>query len=489
VSTEQDTGVRGMHRASVPTFRCERILLVGEPGRRPRILFGVATADHQCEAYNPQSEDIRDVWEKVHKQTPRGRATDFWTRYPEDVKLAAELGCRAFRFSISWSRLEPDPGRFDPNVVEHYRALVDAIAAHGMEPILTLHHFTWPVHLEERGGMIAAEFPDLFQRYAEHAAEQFAGKVRYWITFNEPNQLIYGYIKPWWESTYMMPPGLPDDAEVEDQMAAVQQLIQNLFRAHTAARHVIRQHDPEALVGANPFLLGLPPWLQRLVDSHLDRVKSPQHFTRHGQQLARPPLLANISFLEPLLRLFTIISTALSGNWWHLGMAGRLPDFLCPPECRGQQDFVGFDYYWGIRTFNLASLGRLADAAAGRFDRAPVWPGVLYGMIRYHARLFPKLPLLIVENGCVETAGGVDRATYIRRHLREVARALRDGVNLIAYVCWSITSNREWGLVFGPGSDFGLYHIDLDDDPTLTRKRTPAADAYAEAIGEYVLRN
>jgi hypothetical protein len=237
-------------------------------------------------------------------------------------------------------------------------------------------------------------------------------------------------------------------------------------------------------VGANPFLLGLPPWLQRLVDSHFARIKSPQDFTKHGQRLARRSL-PRIGFLEPLLRALTILSTAMSGNWWHLGMAGRLPEFLCPPECRNQQDFVGFDYYWGVSGLSLGSLGRLADAAAGRFDRAPVWPGVLYGLIKYHARLFPELPLLIVENGCVEVADGVDRATYLRRHLREVARALRDRVNLAAYVCWSITSNREWGLAFGPGSDFGIYHIDLDRDPALTRKRTPAADAYAELIQEF----
>ena len=79
----------------------------------PTFLFGVATADHQCEAFDPRYPDIRDVWETNPGQTPRGRATDFWNRYQEDIKLAAELGCTMFRFSVSWARVEPSPGVFN----------------------------------------------------------------------------------------------------------------------------------------------------------------------------------------------------------------------------------------------------------------------------------------------------------------------------------------------------------------------------------------
>jgi hypothetical protein len=197
----------------------------------------------------------------------------------------------------------------------------------------------------------------------------------------------------------------------------------------------------------------------------------------------RIPLLRSIQrIFDPLFKQFSILSTALTSNWWHLGMAGKLPAFLCPPECIGQQDFVGFDYYWGIAALQIHRIQRLLDAAAGHFDRAPVWPGALYGMLKYHAALFPNLPILIVENGSVDVADGVDRVTYIRRHIREIQRARRDGANVAAYVCWSITSNREWGLPFGPGSDFGLYHVALDTDPELKRAPTAAVEAYREII-------
>ena len=103
-------------------------------------------------------------------------------------------------------------------------------------------------------------------------------------------------------------------------------------------------------------------------------------------------------------------------------------------------------------------------------------------MLKYHADLLPDKPILLIENGSVEVADGVDRVSYIRRHILEVQRARRDGVNVIAYICWSITSNREWGLKFDKGSDFGLYHIELDSDPELKRVPTAAVEAYREII-------
>ena len=95
-------------------------MLRSRRGLRPlpeSFLFGVATADHQCEAYDAQREDIRDVWERQRGLTMRSCATDFQRRYPEDVELARKLGCTAFRFSIAWSRVEPVPGQFDEDVV------------------------------------------------------------------------------------------------------------------------------------------------------------------------------------------------------------------------------------------------------------------------------------------------------------------------------------------------------------------------------------
>jgi beta-glucosidase/6-phospho-beta-glucosidase/beta-galactosidase/ABC-type amino acid transport substrate-binding protein len=747
-------------------------------------MFGVANSAHQCEAYEPEVEDIWDIWERERGLTRRGRAIDFANRYPEDIARARDLGCHAFRTSLAWTRIEPEPGRFSQETLDHYERLALGIRAAGLEPILTLHHFTWPPHVERRGGMLADDFPEWFAEYTRQVVARLGAEVKWWVTFNEPSQLVYGYIKPWWERYYFLPPGLPEEATSGDQVIAVGQLIRNLFLAHTRAREAIKAIHPEAKVGANPLLLGLPAWLQRWINRNATRITSqndlarqvrrcsertllengevdvvvatftrtperaqqvmfseiyfvagqrllvladgilagteysapaqiardfvgkavavigsstakstiaaviPQvqvrvvedcpaalrlldrgevdallvddtllhgvtaehpgryrligppltsepyaaavgmgncellaavdavvhdfkesgawagSYARHlGRPVPEPPLgsfeagpnpaepgppqrstlaaMCEVGFLhdilqrgrlargplplgapggalrriqnrgylvaavkrdvrgfgyqdrvegdfsgleidlaravaerifgdtgavlfrptttqgripllrsvrrrvlDPFLKQYSILSTLLASTWWHLGMAGQLPEFLCPEQCIGQQDYVGLDYYWGISSLRLNRVQALIDAALGYYHRAPVWPGALCGLMHYLAELFPDLPLLIVENGTVPVADGVDRVSYIRRHVQQVQRVAAEGVKVAGYMCWSLTSNREWGHPFGERSDFGLYHIDLDTDPHLKRVPTEAVAAYQEIIAE-----
>ncbi len=719
-------------------------------------LFGVGTADHQCEAYDPRYEDIRDVWERRLNQTPRGRATDFWHRYPEDITLAQSVGCQAFRFSLAWSRLEPEPGQWNEEAFQHYQTVINTIQAAGMEPIVTLHHFTWPIHIEARGGFLSPDFPTWFAQYTDEVVRRIGKTIRYWITFNEPNQLIYGYIKPWWQPNYFMPPGLPAGATFDEQMDAVGQVIQNLFLAHTTARQVIKNTAPDAKVGVNPLLLGLPTGLQKLVDRNITNLKSREDWLKIGRRFTERTLLEKIKvdlviatltkttqrmqdvdfsdvyytagqillvkassslqdskqlegkiivvlkgstaentvrrlfpeafvrevettadalkllnaqqvdawleddsilrgilnqypnqyrFLgellteefyaaavspgnpelleavdtaiqcfitsgewakshqthfpnqplpelpqpnftltdinsiqfknsefyrcldqplplapantwlrqiqnqgyltvgvendvpgfsyfdpktkewngleidlakaiarhifgdenqikfypittqqrlpilksllqafDPIFQEYSIISSIFTSNWWHLGMAGKLPTFLCPAECIGQQDFVGFDYYWGVNSWRPNKIKQLWNGAIGRFDQAPVWPEGLYQHLKFNAKLFPDQEIWIVENGCVDQASGVSRVNYLKQHIQQIQQAVAEGVKVKGYIYWSLTSNREWGHEFSPGSDFGLYHINLDDDPELKRIPTAAVEAYRQII-------
>lgn len=692
-------------------------------------LFGTANADHQVEAHDPEREDVWDLWERSQELTPRGRGTDFENRYEEDIAAAAAMGCRLFRFSIAWARVEPECGHFNAAALDHYRRVAECVKRHGMEVMVTLHHFVWPLWLErDHGGMIGDAFPDLFSRYADRVAEALDGVIDWWITFNEPSQLTFGYIKPWWQSRYYMPPGLPRGSSVDSEAEAVGKLVPNLFRAHARARQAVRRRMPGARVGVNPLVTGFPGWLQSLMDwgachrglsealfkfttrsalvsersqvdiviggiSGADQTRyeishpylhtgkavlvrgdfpgsgkdglvgrkvgvvgvgnqeiswrrdlpegarrvvltnyhearqclrdeavdaiygdafyllpegledagdfrwlltglTDEHYVvaaahGHGRlmavvnkvvaelrgaegvwpdhpgvpatslhevfrggdslpdqmssargvrrvkrrgrlrvgfrtdaaglscdcqqggtemELARriaEALLGDreaVEFvpLEPAKRLEVLESkttwlnwawrfwgtTSLiaNANWWYLGMLGRLPRELCPEEAVGAQDFVGLDYYWGLPTWKLHRFRLLEEAAHGRFLKAPVWPRGLRNALRRFSKWFPDHELLIVENGCPPEAGGMKRGDYMDAHLREVKAALAEGIPVRAYNWWSVTSNREWGHAFDPNTDFGLYFVDLDKDPGLTRIATPETLRYHQWI-------
>ena len=706
----------------------------------PGVLFGTANADHQVEAHDPAREDVWDLWERCQGLTPRGRGTDFWNRYEEDIAAAARMGCRLFRFSVAWARVETAEGVFDAEALAHYRRVAECVKKEGMQVMVTLHHFVWPVWLErDHGGMIGDKFPDLFARYAGKVAEVLGDIVDWWITFNEPSQLTFGYIRPWWQNRYYMPPGLPRGTEVEAEAEAVGRLIPNLFRAHARARKAIQARHAGAKVGVNPLVTGFPTWLQMLMDfgachrrlqeavfkfttsgalvsergevdlviggvsegdqtrfefsdpylrtgkavlvranhegtevaalrevavigvgnqpdgwkrdlppqarkkvfanyddartaleagkveavygdaffllpfelkhrerfrflatglsdehyvvvaphghhrllDHVDRAVAafhrelagacevpwisqpeavakevPRPLSLHevfagedslpesihgkrgmrrirrrgkirigirtdapgvsgdceaeGLELKLARLIAKevlgdeskleIEELEPCERLEVLESksswlnwawrfwgtTSLIANvnWWYLGTSGRLPEELCPEEAVGAQDFVGLDYYWGLPTWRLHQFRLLEEAAHGRFLRAPVWPqGLFHALQRFH-RWFPEQEILIVENGCVPSADGMNRGDYIKAHLAQVVRALAKGVPVKAYNYWSITSNREWGHAFDPNTDFGLYFVDLDKDAELKRRETSEAALFREMISK-----
>ncbi|HLF27641.1 MAG TPA: family 1 glycosylhydrolase [Anaerolineae bacterium] len=257
-------------------------------------LFGVAISDHQAEAFDPRfPPDVWDVWEQRPGLVPRGRATDFWNRWEEDVLNAQRLGCRAFRFSIAWARVEPRPGEFDPGVLDHYRAIVNRLRALDMEPIVTLCHFVWPKHVEDRGGLRSERFADWFAAYAARVRAALDPQVRYWITFNEPNILLQGFYKFWFQPDFMFPPGQRLGAPLRDQIETTIAVIRHLFEAHAAARQALRAGvDGERnLVSANVFRLGLPLFVQHLIDRNIRRLKKAEDWREQFWRVAERPTL------------------------------------------------------------------------------------------------------------------------------------------------------------------------------------------------------
>ncbi len=190
-------------------------------------VWGTATSAHQVEGGNWNN----DWWMWEHDpaspcQEPSGDACDHWHRWPEDVRLLAELGFNAYRFSLEWSRIEPEDGEFSRAALDHYRRVCAACREHGVEPIVTFHHFTTPRWLAARGGWANPETADRFARFAARAAAHLGDVMGRACTLNEPNIVAtFGYLHG------LFPPGRRDP----DLRRRVNEVLIDAHRKATAA--------------------------------------------------------------------------------------------------------------------------------------------------------------------------------------------------------------------------------------------------------------
>src|SRR5215467_3255721 len=198
--------------------------------------WGAATAAHQIEGNNTSN----DWWQA--EQTgllahASESACDSWNRWPDDVRLLAEIGLNAYRLSVEWARIEPFPGRFDQVALDTYRAQLEALRHAGIEPIVTLHHFTNPRWLAERGGWANPDVVPRFVEYAGRVAEQTHDLVRWWVTINEPSILaLKSYIEGTW------PPMEPGN------LRGYVHLMRHAARGHARVRQMLRRLRPDAMV-------------------------------------------------------------------------------------------------------------------------------------------------------------------------------------------------------------------------------------------------
>ena len=153
-------------------------------------LWGAATSSHQVEGNNTNNDWWQ--WEqRIPLKMRSGQACDGWNRFEEDFKLAQTLGLTAHRFSLEWSRIEPSPGQFDDSALDHYREMILSLKSKGMEPIVTLNHFTIPLWFVHKGGWLSKKSSELFARYVRKVTEALGSHVHYWITIKNGIENIY----------------------------------------------------------------------------------------------------------------------------------------------------------------------------------------------------------------------------------------------------------------------------------------------------------
>jgi beta-glucosidase len=402
------------------------------PAGPPRhFLCGAATASHQVEGGNVHN----DWWE--YEQAGRlpfksGEACRHFERYESDFDLARSLGHNAHRFSLEWSRIEPARGQWDRQALGHYERVVDALLQRGLEPILTLHHFTNPAWFARAGGWTARDSVACFRRYVEYVAPVLLDRVRFVITLNEPTVFVKrAYVVGDW------PPCRPG-AWREGLLA-----MRNQCRAHAAAYDVLHRVRHDVQVG----LAHSAPYVQ------------PQD---SGRRLDRIVAAARDFVLNDLC--------------FHL-LPGRPADVL---------DFIGLNYYtrqlvtW--RRGGMASLvGAEVKAAAGERTRRfnsmnwEIYPDGLRAILRRFAR--HGLPLLVTENG-MSTDDEVERDRFLAEHLAALEAARSEGLPVFGYLYWTLMDNFEW--TEGLRARFGLAAVDF-----ATQERTPRPAA--ARLREYCL--
>jgi beta-glucosidase len=210
-------------------------------------LWGAATSAHQTEGQNRNS----DWWQsEVAGLVPyrSGDACGSWHRWREDVQLVQRLGLNAYRMSVEWARIEPEPGVFDGAVLDHYRQILEAVRAAGLEPIVTLHHFTNPRWLSSAGGWRNPGVVQRFGAYADQVSRRLGDLVKWWVTINEPMVFgLFGYISGAW------PPHRRND------FIGYLRHGRHTLSAHATARRILKTNSSGALASMALHLNPIDP--------------------------------------------------------------------------------------------------------------------------------------------------------------------------------------------------------------------------------------
>ena len=408
-------------------------------------LWGTATAAHQVEGNNTNNDWW--AWEqepgRIIGDQKSGLADDWWGgRWRADFARAAETGQNAHRFSVEWSRIQPTPDRWDENALDRYREMARGLDERGLTPMVTLHHFTTPLWLVERGGWENEEAGDLFARFARKVVDALHEYVNLWVTINEPNALV--------TSAYFMgnfPPGKSDLPQALRVMA-------NLARAHALAYQVIHSEQATARVGIAQHYRGFTPFRSWF---------PPDRWVVNVQSMLFNDFFP-YAFQTGVLR--------------YPGYQRRLA------EAKGTQDFLGLNYY--TRDYVKFNPLKPAELFSNRFylpgaDLSPTGfiansPQGMFQALKW-AKQF-NLPILITENG-VEDQNDSLRPRYLIQHLHQVWRAVNFNYPIKGYFYWTLVDNFEWER--GWTQRFGLWELDVE---TQARRKRSSADLYAEICRE-----
>lgn len=417
-------------------------------------VWGAATSSFQVEGAWNEDGKGESNWDRFC-HTP-GRildgdtadvSCDHYHRWREDLDLLADLGLGAYRFSISWPRIQPSGrGPALAKGLEFYERLVDGCLDRGIEPCITIFHWDLPQALEERGGWRNRDTAKAMGDLAEILALRLGDRVKRWMPVNEgPCIADNGYGR----GTFA--PGLKESPKV------VLQCRHTVLLAHAHASRALRD-----VLGRDKIEVGFVHNPSPILPATSDPA---------DVELAKETFLRQASWwMDPIWT-----GRYPESEWSDLG--ADVPDIL-PGELDligDRPDFLGLNLYYADRisaTENARATWRRPEAAMTDFGW-PVEPDILHWVPLWCQERWNPGYTMITESGCAWEAGGLEdsrRTAYFREHLRSLAQAIASGARVKGFFAWSLLDNFEWNS--GYSKRFGLVHVDF-----ATGKRTPKASA------------
>lgn len=392
--------------------------------------WGSATAAHQVEGNLTNNWTVHEERKNLEKS---GAACDHWNRWKDDFQMMSDLGLNSYRFSIEWSRLEPEPGQWNKKALDVYSEMIDDLIQRGIRPVVTLHHFSHPKWWEEKGGFANQDNLPEFLAYCERVFDALSDRVETWVTINEPTVFsAMGY------TLGMFPPG-------KRSIRLTLRVMRNVMRGHAIVYRSLKKKRPEARIG----------------------------------------VAKNVTLFDPRNRWSPIdwpLSRLLEWLWngaWRNGIQKGRMLFANIPEAKDSLDFVGLNYYTHFLTgLFIPTRGELQfpkrkHEVATEFGY-PMYAEGFRRAIEFVAPL--NVPIEITENGVADAKDAL-RPEHLMRHLWIVSEAINDGFDIRSYHHWSLMDNFEWAE--GYSMCFGLHHVNFE---TQERTLRPSGELYRDII-------
>lgn len=426
-------------------------------------LWGASTSAYQVEgAYNEDGKglSVQDLHEPPEGITDFKVASDHYHRFKEDVALMAELGLKAYRFSIAWTRIIPDgDGEINKKGNQFYSELIDELLSYHIEPIVTMFHFDLPLELHKKGGWANRNCIDAFEKYAKVLFENFGHKVKYWLTINEQNVMIN-------HPNAMNPGRIPSKKELYQQC-------HNMFVASAKATLLCHQMCPQAKIGPAPNITAIYP----------EKCNPSDAIAADNWESIRCWLYYDVAVYGRYTPLV----------WSYLEEQGCTPEIEAGDMellAKAKPDYLGLNYYATATVCAAKNDGTdrqprngdqqvmIGEEGVYRAAVNPYLEKTKYGWLidpvgmrltlrrtydRYH------LPILITENGLgthdVLTEDRMIhdeyRSDYLKAHFEQAQLAINDGVDLIGYCPWAfmdLVSTHQ-----GYGKRYGFVYVDRDE--------------------------